>query len=133
MCVAAANLLASFQIFVLSLFAVMLLANNVGFGHLREPAFSDPVKAPPTPFPSQLAGPPMQHDANQAYIWAPISQTPRHIRQGLFGGDLTDTDNSPAEMKALMPPQTPSRRRSPSKGERGRSPNKATRSPSKGY
>ncbi len=76
-----------------------------------------------------LASP--QHDPSQAYIWAPIRQTPRHIRRDLLGGD-TDTDNSPPPFKAILPPQTPSRR-SPSKGERGRSPAKGGRSPSKGY
>lgn len=73
-----------------------------------------------------------QHDSSQAYIWAPIGQTPRRIRREIFAADATDTDNSP-DMKALMGPQTPSGRRSPSKGDKGRSPTKGSRSPSKGY
>ena len=112
----------------------MIFANNVGFGHVRESHHE--FAKPANPFPSQPAGPPMlaspQHDPNQAYIWAPISQTPRHIRRDLFAGD-TDTDNSPPPpLKAIMPPQTPSRR-SPSKGDKSRSPTKLGRSPSKGY
>ncbi|KAH8884400.1 hypothetical protein GQ53DRAFT_786299 [Thozetella sp. PMI_491] len=123
-------------VFVISLFGVMVLANNVGFGHLRDSHMHEPIKPAPA-FPSQPAGGPPhmltspQHDPHQAYIWAPISQTPRHIRRDLLAAD-TDTDNSPPHFRAIMPPQTPSRR-SPSKGDRGRSPTKANRSPSKGY
>lgn len=89
--------------------------------------------------PHMLTSPGQQHDPSQAYIWAPISQTPRHIRRGLFAAgadEATDTDNSPDQVRAIMaPPQTPSGRRSPSRGEkgRGRSPAKFGRSPSKGY
>lgn len=72
-----------------------------------------------------------QHHPQQAYIFAPIGETPRHVRRNILGNDATDTENSP-DYKAIMPPQTPSGRRSPSKGERGRSPAKL-RSPSKMY
>jgi len=126
---------------------VAIIANNVGFSRLRESSFveTQPMQQAHNPFPSQPAMPPHmlasphQHDPSQAYIWAPIGQTPRHIRKGLFGtagGEGTDTDNSPDLIRTIMaPPQTPSGRRSPSKGEkeRGRSPAKGGRSPSKGY
>jgi hypothetical protein len=121
----------------MSALLVAIIANNVGFGRLRDNNFAHhPPPMAHHPLPSQPAGPPMltspQHDPNQAYIWAPISQTPRHIRRNLFATPGTDTDNSP-DIKAIMPPQTPSGRRSPSKGDRERSPAKLSRSPSKGY
>ena len=79
------------------------------------------------------------HHPQTAYIFAPISQTPRHVRKTLFANDATDSEASP-DMKMIMPPQTPSGRRSPSKGdrERGRSPSKGhshvfSSSPSKRY
>ncbi|KAM0276516.1 hypothetical protein ACHAQH_006665 [Verticillium albo-atrum] len=72
-------------------------------------------------------------DSAQAYMWVPI-QTPSHRRQLDFDPDGTDTDGAspPFRKTILPPPQTPSRR-SPSKGDRGRSPVKYGRSPSKGY
>ena len=121
----------------MSALLVAVLANNIGFGRLRDASFSETTK-PVAPFPSQHTGLPgltsPQHDPGQAYIWAPIQHTPRHIRRNLFLDDGgTDTDNSP-EAKTIMPPQTPSLRRSPSKGERGRSPTKKIpRSSSKGW
>ncbi|OIW30480.1 hypothetical protein CONLIGDRAFT_280070 [Coniochaeta ligniaria NRRL 30616] len=133
--------------FILSALLVAIIANNVGFSRLRDSSFAEAqgIKQAHNPFPSQPAVPPHmltsphQHDPSQAYIWAPIGQTPRHIRRGLFAAaadEATDTDNSPDPVRSLMaPPQTPSGRRSPSKGEkdRGRSPAKGGRSPSKGY
>ncbi|KAK5656409.1 hypothetical protein OQA88_4790 [Cercophora sp. LCS_1] len=118
--------------FILSLLLVAIVGTNVGFGFLRESALPHPVRPAE---PSQPASFPMlgatQHNPQQAYIWAPIGQTPRH-RRNFLADDATDTENSP-EVKALLPPQTPSGRRSPSKTDRGRSPTKASRSPSKGY
>ncbi len=111
----------------------MILANNLGFSRFRENAYSNQPRAA-APYPSQAAGPPMlssSHDPNQAYIWAPIGQTPRRVRDNFFLNDATDTDASPSDTKAIMAPQTPSLRRSPSKGDRGRSPTKYGRSPSK--
>ncbi|KAL2016964.1 hypothetical protein VTK56DRAFT_2798 [Thermocarpiscus australiensis] len=122
--------------FILSLFLVAVVASNVGFGFLRESTLAHPAK-PVEPLHSPPAVPPVlgstAHSPPQAYIWAPISQTPRHVRRNLFAQD-TDTENSP-DVKRIMPPQTPSGRRSPSKGDRGRSPSKGsrTRSPSRGY
>ncbi|KAK3330698.1 Di-sulfide bridge nucleocytoplasmic transport domain-containing protein [Apodospora peruviana] len=125
--------------FIMSLFLVAVVASNIGFGFLRESALAhaaarptDPLHSPPASLPMLGSG---MHDPRQAYIWAPIGETPRHVRRGLSfaNNDGTDTENSP-DPKAILPPQTPSgRRRSPSKQERGRSPSKATRSPSKGF
>lgn len=115
----------------------MVLASNLGFSRFRETAFvsqasgnvaaHQPASAPMMP-PSQ--------DPNQAYIWAPIGQTPRHIRREFMPDTPTDTEASPDARRAaiMAPPQTPSFRRSPSKGERSRSPTKVRhRSPSKGH
>ncbi|KAK4135818.1 hypothetical protein BT67DRAFT_455157 [Trichocladium antarcticum] len=123
--------------FILSLFLVAVVASNVGFGFLRESALAHSAR-PAEPMHSAPALPPMlgsaMHNPSQAYIWAPINQTPRHVRKTLFANDATDTDNSP-DFKALMPPQTPSGRRSPSKGDRNWSPSKGSRgrSPTKGH
>ncbi|KAK3383484.1 Di-sulfide bridge nucleocytoplasmic transport domain-containing protein [Lasiosphaeria ovina] len=124
--------------FILSLFLVTVVASNVGFGFLRESTLANAhahAMRPAEPLHSQPAGLSMlgsqMHDPHQAYIWAPISETPRHVRRNLFVDDGTDTENSP-EAKFIMPPQTPSGRRSPSKGERGRSPSKGSKT-SRGY
>ncbi|KAK3372349.1 Di-sulfide bridge nucleocytoplasmic transport domain-containing protein [Podospora didyma] len=125
-------------IFIMSLFVVTLVASNIGFGFLRESALSQAnMGGPAPPFHSQPAHHPAlgsaMHDPRQAYIVAPIGQTPRHVRRNFFAhNDPSDTENSP-EVRSIMPPQTPSGRRSPSKGDRGRSPSKGQRSPSKGY
>jgi hypothetical protein len=115
------------------------VASNVGFGFLRESTLVHSA-APPQPLHSQPAVPPMMgpgaaHIPQQAYIWAPLSQTPRHVRKNLFANEATDSEASPDLKMLMMPPQTPSGRRSPSKGDRGRSPSKNSRgrSPSKGY
>ena len=127
-----------FQGFIVSLFLAAVVASNVGFGFLRESTLAHSV-APAHPLHSPPAVPPMMgpsaaHIPQQAYIWAPISQTPRHVRKNLFANEATDSEASP-DLKMIMPPQTPSGRRSPSKGDRGRSPSKNSRmrSPSKGY
>ena len=125
------------QVFIITVFAMAIIANNSFFGG-KAP---DPVHvshgSAPNPFASPAAAPPMlsgSQDPNQAYIWAPIGQTPRHIKRDFFVGEATDTDASPGEptSRLLAFPQTPNRR-SPSKGERSRSPTKRNRSPSKGY
>ncbi|KAL2175518.1 Di-sulfide bridge nucleocytoplasmic transport domain-containing protein [Thermothelomyces heterothallicus CBS 202.75] len=124
--------------FLISVFLAVVFANNVGFAFLRESALQQPPK-PVEPLHSPPVVPPMlgsaaAHNPQQAYIWAPLSQTPRHIRKSYFVNDATDSEASP-DFKMILPPQTPSGRRSPSKGDRGRSPSKGTRvrSPSKGY
>ncbi|KAK3996366.1 Di-sulfide bridge nucleocytoplasmic transport domain-containing protein [Cladorrhinum sp. PSN332] len=125
--------------FLFSLFAMVLIAGNVGFGasrHELPPAMpakpAEPVQPPPVVPP--MLGHSIHHNPSQAYIWAPIGHTPRSVRKTLFADEATDTDNSP-DYKMIMPPQTPSGRRSPSKGDRDRSPSKGVRarSPSKGY
>ena len=127
-----------FQGFIVSLFLAAVVASNVGFGFLRESTLAHSA-APAHPLHSPPAVPPMMgpsaaHIPQQAYIWAPINQTPRHVRKNLFANEATDSEASP-DLKMIMPPQTPSGRRSPSKGDRGRSPSKNSRmrSPSKGY
>lgn len=71
---------------------------------------------------------PMSPDKSQAYIFAPIGHTPKHIRRAFLQDD-TESEASP-DARFLPPPVTPSRR-SPSKGDRS-SPLKVDRSPSKG-
>ncbi|KAK3898087.1 Di-sulfide bridge nucleocytoplasmic transport domain-containing protein [Staphylotrichum tortipilum] len=117
--------------FIVSLFLAAIIASNVGFGFLRESTFAPPPQ-PAAPLHSAPALAPMlgsaaAHHPQTAYIFAPINQTPRHVRKTLFANDATDSEASP-DMKMIMPPQTPSGRRSPSKGDRDRG-----RSPSKGY
>ncbi|KAI1505966.1 Di-sulfide bridge nucleocytoplasmic transport domain-containing protein [Biscogniauxia marginata] len=81
--------------------------------------------------PDHMISPPQQ-----VYWQAIQPQTPRHFntRHLLNNEETPDTDGSPppSRFKALTAPQTPLLRRSPSKGERGRSPTKS-RSPSKRY
>ncbi|KAI8631630.1 hypothetical protein F5Y19DRAFT_400135 [Xylariaceae sp. FL1651] len=94
--------------------------------------YPDFARHPPPPYsqphPSEHAAPP------QVYWQAIQPQTPRHFntRHALPNEETPETDASPPKFKSLMPPETPSARRSPSKGERGRSPTKS-RSPSKRY
>jgi len=110
---------------------VAILATNLGLGRLRDSARMDHPKLA-TAAPSHPAGPPLfpsSQDPNQAWLVAPIGQTPRHWKRELLRGEATDTDVSPSEAKSIMPaPRTPSR-----KGDRGRSPTKYGRSLSKGY
>ncbi|KAK4156800.1 Di-sulfide bridge nucleocytoplasmic transport domain-containing protein [Chaetomidium leptoderma] len=124
--------------FILSLFLAAVVASNVGFGFLRESTLAHAAK-PAEPLHSPPVVPPMlgsaaAHNPSQAYIWAPLHQTPRHVRKNYFANDVTDSEASP-DLKMIMPPQTPSGRRSPSKGDRGRSPSKGSRvrSPTKAY
>ncbi|KAI1212087.1 Di-sulfide bridge nucleocytoplasmic transport domain-containing protein [Annulohypoxylon truncatum] len=97
-------------------------------------AFTDIQPHPSAPFPSHHPGD--QHHArpsSQVY-WQAIPRTPHrsNSRHLLVNDDTPDTDEMP-RFQALPPPETPmSRRRSPSKGERGRSPTKS-RSPTKKY
>ncbi|KAI1177858.1 hypothetical protein F4777DRAFT_540611 [Nemania sp. FL0916] len=80
------------------------------------------------PQPSAHAAPP------QVYWQAIQPQTPRHnMRRLVHNNDETpETDASPPRFRALPPPETPRGRRSPSKGERARSPTKS-RSPTKRF
>ncbi|KAJ3473721.1 hypothetical protein NLG97_g10165 [Lecanicillium saksenae] len=65
-------------------------------------------------------------------MWMPV-QTPRMKRHAMLD-DGSDTDSSlPRSTPLMLPHYTPSAHRSPSKGERARSPIKYSRSPSKGY
>ncbi|KAJ2903913.1 putative nuclear envelope protein [Zalerion maritima] len=73
-------------------------------------------------------------DHNQGYVWAAIP-TPHRLKGSRVLEEGTDTDASPEPYKSIMPPppETPSRRRSPSKDKRRISPVKGLRSPTKGY
>ncbi|KAI1800208.1 Di-sulfide bridge nucleocytoplasmic transport domain-containing protein [Daldinia bambusicola] len=96
-------------------------------------AFTDiPQVHPPAPFPSHHAGDPHLKPLSQQVYWQAVQpQTPRHASNRRFIQDETpDTDEVPRY--SLPPPETPISRRSPSKGERGRSPTKS-RSPVKRY
>lgn len=111
-----------------ALFAVLALFCFSGFNLVR----SNPVgHVPYHPQPSQPV-----FQSHPQVMYSHVPQTPRARYRGLIPNDETpDTDASPAEQRALPPPsyfQTPSGRRSPSKGDRGRSPTKS-RSPSKRY
>ncbi len=65
-------------------------------------------------------------------MWMPV-QTPR-MKRHMILDDGSDTDSSlPRSTPLMLPNATPSGRRSPSKGERVRSPIKYSRSPSKIY
>ncbi|KAF3759976.1 hypothetical protein M406DRAFT_219453, partial [Cryphonectria parasitica EP155] len=115
------------SITVILIFAVVLVfANNMAFSKFRQHVRHYNQQRPGEAQPSHPAmGFPMTpHKPDQAYIFAPIGHTPKHIRRALFQ-DETDTDASP-DLKLLPPVRTPSRR-SPSKGERSRSPSKRSR------
>ncbi|GAP86665.1 putative nuclear envelope protein [Rosellinia necatrix] len=77
---------------------------------------------------------PSEHAGSQQVYWHAIQpQTPRRNLRHLPPNDETpDTDASPPKFQMLLPPETPSGRRSPTKIERGRSPMKS-RSPTKHY
>ena len=125
------RLLMTYQAFIFLSMFVAILATNLGLGKLRESAHANHSTVA-SAAPSHPAGPPMfpsSQDPNQAWLVAPIGQTPRHWKRDLLQDDATDTDGSPAEAKSIMPPpRTPSR-----KGDRGRSPTKYGRTPSRGY
>ncbi|KAI1124317.1 hypothetical protein F5Y10DRAFT_249725 [Nemania abortiva] len=78
--------------------------------------------------------PSSEHVAPPQVYWQAIQpQTPRYNLHRLPHNDETpETDTSPSVFKTLLPPETPTARRSPSKVERGRSPTKS-RSPTKLY
>ncbi|CAK7270128.1 hypothetical protein SEPCBS119000_003929 [Sporothrix epigloea] len=136
--------------FILSAMLAVILASNMGFSRFRDAAFEPAKSNMPSqhPYPSQpksgLPQPsslPSSQDPNQAYIWAPIGHTPRHIRRKflLQQGTPTDTEESPdVPRSAIMPPpQTPSSMRRPGTSDRerehSRSPTKLGRSPNKLY
>ncbi|KAI0391898.1 hypothetical protein F5Y17DRAFT_438743 [Xylariaceae sp. FL0594] len=108
-----------FTIFVFSGRSLVKNANDfTGMGKHPAPAYNPP-------HPSSLA-------PQQVYWQAIQPQTPRFSRRMLANDETPDTDASPPKFQALLPPGTPSGRRSPSKSERGRSPAKST-SPYKRY
>ncbi|KAI1445487.1 Di-sulfide bridge nucleocytoplasmic transport domain-containing protein [Annulohypoxylon stygium] len=97
-------------------------------------AFTDLQPHPSAPFPSHHMGDQHHVRPSSQVYWQAIPQTPHRSksRHLLANDDTPDTDEMP-RFQSLPPPETPmSRRRSPSKGERGRSPTKS-RSPTKRY
>lgn len=116
----------SWQLFFFGLLLVCILANNLTLGRMSN--HSKPP--PPLPMPSYPAAGPPHGPApwNADYVWM---HTPSRQRIQNFIAEGTDTDASPPPTKAIA--RTPSLWRSPSKGDRPRSPKKISRSPSKGY
>lgn len=113
---------------------VVLCLNNVMFNKFRQDMQQHKHRAlepPPAPTPSHPTPMnfPLSPDRNQAYIFAPIGQTPRSIRRAFLQDD-TESDASPLASRFLPPPRTPSRR-SPGKGERERSQSPTKGRPSK--
>ncbi|WYZ39054.1 hypothetical protein EsH8_III_000968 [Colletotrichum jinshuiense] len=123
-------------VFFFGILFLCIVANNLTLGRLantasaNRPAPSHRAASGAAPEPSIIPEP------SQAYMWVPI-QTPSHRRHLQYDNDDTDTDGaSPPKLKSLMPPRTPSGRRSPSKSDRDRlrSPIKyGGLSPVKGY
>ncbi|KAI1343549.1 Di-sulfide bridge nucleocytoplasmic transport domain-containing protein [Xylariaceae sp. FL0016] len=116
-------------LFVL-LFAIFLFSGRSLYKSAHGfPDFPSHAPAPPTYSQHAMGG------ASQQVYWQAIQpQTPRHFnsRHLLNNDETPDTDGSPPRFKTITAPQTPATRRSPSKGERGRSPTKS-RSPMKRY
>lgn len=105
------------QGFFLAVLLFCAFANNLFLGrHVS----NNPTPAAPSQ-PAAAPHEPLMHPDN-GYMWIPV-QTPRTQRQAMLD-EGTDTDNTPPpKMKPLLAaPYTPSGRRSPSKGERSRSP-----------
>ncbi|KAI1102431.1 Di-sulfide bridge nucleocytoplasmic transport domain-containing protein [Jackrogersella minutella] len=97
-------------------------------------AFADlPQPHPSGPFPSHHAVDQHVRPSSQQVYWQAIPHTPRrpHSRHLLASDETPESDEVP-RFQALPPPKTPVSRRSPSKGERGRSPT-GSRSPTKRY
>ncbi|KAK0390573.1 hypothetical protein NLU13_0077 [Sarocladium strictum] len=114
--------------FFFAILIVCAFANNLTLGR-----HSMAKGAGPAPAQSSAAvhDPSVPPEAVPGFMWVPV-QTPRMQRHGLLEeADGTDTDASPPRMK-MLPPYTPSGRRSPSKTERARSPVKY-KSPVKGF
>lgn len=123
----------------LSSFSIIaMFACNIAFSKFRHNYREHSLNQPNPGSQYQTLGPmgfPMSPDKSQAYIFAPIGHTPKHIRRAFLQDD-TESEASP-DARYLPPPITPSRRspiklerspsktdRSPSKGERSRSPSK---------
>ncbi|KAH8169337.1 di-sulfide bridge nucleocytoplasmic transport domain-containing protein [Sarocladium implicatum] len=114
--------------FFFAILIVCACANNLTLGRQSVAKASAAVPAQPS---AAIHDPSMPPDAAPGFMWVPV-QTPSMKRHGLLeDADGTDTDASPPRMK-MLPPYTPSSRRSPSKTERGRSPIK-NRSPVKAF
>ncbi|KAF6816145.1 nuclear envelope protein [Colletotrichum plurivorum] len=122
-------------VFFFGILLLCIVANNLTLGRLASSASSN--RPPPAHRTASGVGPEPSviPEPSHAYMWVPI-QTPSHRRHIRYDSDATDTDvGSPPKLNSIMPPRTPSGRRSPSKGDRDRlrSPIKYGLSPVKGY
>lgn len=115
--------------FFFAVLLVCIFANNLTLG--RGGGSRAPAPAPPTQS-APAFDPTVPPSGTPGYILLPY-ETPRRQRHA-FVDEGTDTDNTPPKMRPLLEaaPYTPSRR-SPSKGERVRSPVKSRQSPSKRF
>ncbi|KAJ4311108.1 hypothetical protein N0V84_010612 [Fusarium piperis] len=112
--------------FFLTVLIFCVFANNVLFS-----GYGNKAPAPVQSQPATIHDPSIPPEGGPGFMWIPV-QTPRMQRHRMLD-EGTDTDNSPPKMKPILAaPYTPSGRRSPSKGDRSRSPVKYNRSPSKG-
>ncbi|KAF4119451.1 Di-sulfide bridge nucleocytoplasmic transport domain [Geosmithia morbida] len=112
---------------VLAFLVITTFANNLMIGAKSAPA-PGPVARPTI----SSSGSHLEHPSSRGDVmWIPV-QTPK-MRSRRFIDDDTDTDSTPPNMHKMLPPYTPSGKRSPSKRERSLSPIKYGRSPMKGY
>ena len=118
--------MATLQIFFFGFLFLCIVANNLTLGRMA----NGHKPQPPVPSYPAAAGPtdPGPGNWNADYAWM---HTPSRRRMQYAVAEGTDTEADPPPFKAIM--QTPSLRRSPSKGDRPRSHAKYGRSPSKGY
>ncbi|KAF9872171.1 hypothetical protein CkaCkLH20_10263 [Colletotrichum karsti] len=100
-------------VFFFGILLLCIVANNLTLGRLANTAAAN-RPAPAHRAASGAPEPSVIPEPSQAYMWVPI-QTPSHRRHLKYDSDATDTDASPPKMKSIMPPRTPSGRRSPSK------------------
>lgn len=113
----------------MAIVAFTLLANNTIM--VRHPAATMPAPSARSDVPK---GPPGEHVRPSSagdIMWIPV-QTPRRRNHRIIDEE-TDTDGTPPSSQKMLPPFTPSGRRSPSKRERSISPIKYARSPRKMY
>jgi hypothetical protein len=108
----------------LSCFSIIaMVASNIAFSKFRHDYREQSLNRGTPGASYQNMGPmgfPMSPDKSQAYIFAPIGHTPKHIRRA-FMQDDTESEASP-DARFLPPPVTPSRTRSAMMSERSRSP-----------
>ncbi|KAL0937827.1 nuclear envelope protein [Colletotrichum truncatum] len=122
-------------VFFFGILLLCIVANNLTLGRLASTASADRAASTHRAASGVAPEPSVIPEPSHAYMWVPV-QTPSHRRHLRYDSDATDTDGaSPPKLKTIMPPRTPSGRRSPSKGDRDRlrSPTKYGLSPVKGH